>query len=175
MAEPKLTPRERAVVVAFADRRGPTAAARRYGVPLGSVKAWQARARARERSAQAWAAAAAEARPAELPEPDPGEAELARRMAAGFCLRCGGQGTVIIPEVRRGSLVLRRARRLVCPNCGGVPRHVEVVEHHPAVWVQGLATAGDAGLGWSPSEWVRIRAGEVNPDGQRITGRPDAS
>ena len=31
------------------------------------------------------------------------------------------------------------------------------------------------GLGWQADEWARIRAGDLHPDGRRITGRPDAS
>jgi hypothetical protein len=171
MAEPTLTPAQRAQVVAFAHRHGPTQAARRYGVPLGSVKTWQARARARERSAQAWAAAAAEARPAELPDPDPTETTIAERMAAGSCLRCGGQGVVTIPAVIRGSLVLSSARRMRCPNCGGVPRRIQVNELPAGAWAEGMRVAGDAGLGWNEREWRMIRGGQPNPDGYRWTGR----
>ena len=74
----------------------------------------------------------------------------------------------------RGSLTVRKARRIPCPTCGGVVRHLEVVELPRREWVEGMRVAGDLGLGWQADEWARIRAGNVNPDGQRFTGRPDA-
>jgi hypothetical protein len=89
-------------------------------------------------------------------------------------VRCGGGGLVRIPEVRRGSLLIRRARTIECPDCGGPVRHLEVVEHGRDSWMEGQRTAADAGFGWSGAEWARIRAGELDPDGMRFTGRPDA-
>ena len=173
-----MTPGQRHQVVDFANRHGVTAAARRFGVPKGTVASWQHRARALERRRQAQAEAdreLAQARARELvAKPDPDEAELARRMREGRCLRCGGVGRVAIPAVTRGSLILRRARRMACPDCGGVPRIVQVVEHPREDWTQAQAVAGDLGAGWSPSEWARIRAGDVDPDGYRYSGRPDA-
>jgi hypothetical protein len=91
-------------------------------------------------------------------DPDPAESTIAERMAAGSCLRCGGAGHVHIPEVRRGSLLIRRARRIGCPDCGGPARRVQVVEHPRESWAEAQRLAGD-----------------VDPDGRRITGRPDAS
>ena len=176
MAEATLTPGQRAQVVAFANQHGPTRAARRFQVPLGSVKGWQVRARRREARRAAWAEAARGA-PGSPPvaEPDTSEDIIRERMAAGVCLRCGGAGRVVIPPVRRGSVLIRRARRIGCPDCGGPVRHIQVVEHPPEAWTEAQAAAGDAGLGWSPDEWARIRAGEPDPDGRRMTGRPDAS
>jgi hypothetical protein len=175
MAERTVTVAQRAQVVAFANRHGPLAAARWFGLPKGTVGAWQYRARARERrrrQAQAEIDRERAQEPAATPEVS--EAELARRMAAGLCLRCAGAGRMIVPPVLRGPLVIRPARHLTCPDCGGPVRHLEVVEQPRDAWVQGMATAGDLGAGWSPDEWARIRAGELDPDGYRITGRPDA-
>jgi hypothetical protein len=176
VAERTLTPSQRDQVIAFANRHGPKAAARRFGLPLGTVGSWQYRARARERR-QAQATAdrerAQELARQPVADSDPDEATILRRMVAGQCLRCGGAGRVTIPAVVRGSLTIRPARRIVCPNCGGPPRHLEVVEHPREDWRQGQATAGDLGAGWQPDEWARIRAGDVDPDGRRFTGRPD--
>jgi hypothetical protein len=162
---------DRAQVLAWAERHGGAAAARRFGVPVGTVYAWRSRARRRAAGAAADAERARQA-PA-LAEPDPAEATIAERMAAGSCLRCGGAGIVGVPAVRRGSLIIRRARRIGCPDCGGPLRHVQVVEHPPADWTAAQAAAGDLGMGWQPDEWRLIRAGEPNPDGRRFTGRPD--
>jgi hypothetical protein len=177
MPERTLTPAQRDQVVAFADAHGPKAAARRFGLPMGTIGSWQYRARARERRRQAKAEAdrerAQELARQPVADPDADEATILRRMERGQCLRCGGLGRVAIPAVTRGSLVLRPARRIVCPNCGGPIRHLEVVEHGRDAWREAQAAAGDLGLGWSPDEWGLIRAGEVDPDGRRITGRPD--
>jgi hypothetical protein len=174
MAE-RLTPAQRVQVVAFANAHGPTRAARRFQVPLGSVKAWQVRAKVRAAKARAWAEAARQDQPQPVADLDPAEDVIRQRMAAGSCLRCGGAGRVLVPAVRRGSLTIQRARRIGCPDCGGPVRHVQVVEHPREAWTEAQAAAGDAGLGWSPDEWARIRAGEPDPDGRRMTGRPDAS
>jgi DNA-directed RNA polymerase subunit RPC12/RpoP len=147
MAEPTLTPAQRAAVVAFANRHGPTLAARRFHVPVGSVKAWQVRARVRAAKARAWQEAAAQARPEPIvADTDPAEATIAQRMAGGVCLRCGGAGRVHIPEVRRGSLLIRRARKVRCPDCGG-PVRIQVTEWPKAEWTEAMALAGDAGFG----------------------------
>jgi hypothetical protein len=176
MVAERLSPAHRAQVVAFANIHGPRAAARRFWVPEGSVKGWQARARARAAKAQAWAEAARQARPEPVvADPDPAESTIADRMAAGSCLRCGGAGIVQVSAVTRGSLTVRRARRLPCPSCGGPVRRIQVTEWPRREWTEAQAAAGDAGFGWSPDEWARIRAGELDPDGRRITGRPDAS
>jgi hypothetical protein len=183
-----MTPGERQRVVDYALVHGPLAASRRFGVPLGSAKGWLYRHRQRQANHARWLEQArqgeAEARvsgelPAEVQDrpavadPNPTEAELAYRMAHGICLRCGGVGIVGIPAVMRGSLVLRRARRMRCPDCGGVPRVVQVVEHGRDTWVQGMALAAELGAGWSPEQWAMIRRGEVDPDGYRISGTPD--
>jgi hypothetical protein len=99
---------------------------------------------------------------------------MAERYAKRLCLHCGGEGTVNVPATTRGSLTIRKARRLPCPTCGGVVRHLEVTEWPRREWAEGLRVAGDAGLGWSGAEWERIQSGDVNPDGMRYTGRGDA-
>jgi transposase-like protein len=158
---------DRAEVMAFADRHGNRAAAEKYGVPSGTVRSWRSRARKRA------------ARDGTAP-PTPAERWLAeaQRVAERYiqrqCLQCGDDGTVNVPAVTRGSLLIRKARRIPCPSCGGPVRRIEVTEWPKREWTQAMAAAGDAGLGWSADEWARIRAGDVNPDGMRFTGRPDA-
>jgi hypothetical protein len=178
VAERTLTPGQRHQVVTFAEHHGPTQAAQRFRLPVGTVKAWQARARALERRREARAAADRELpdarRLASDPDPDPDESTILRRMVTGQCLRCGGSGRVRVPAVTRGSLTIRPSRVIACPDCGGPVRHLEVVEHPRADWTEGQRVAGDLGAGWSPALWARIRAGEVDPDGYRITGRSDA-
>jgi hypothetical protein len=49
-----------------------------------------------------------------------------------------------------------------------------VVEHGRDSWLEGQRVAGDAGFDWSGDEWAQIRSGQPNPNGRRITGRPDA-
>jgi hypothetical protein len=178
MAEPKrLTPAERARVVSFAIAHGPREAARKFGVPLGTVKVWQHRAKRPPRRRPA------RPRPA-APTPEPTSSaaqqfdEQVRRLAAwaaGGCIRCAGDGTVDVSAVYRGTLLIRAGKRISCPECGGRVRHLQVTEWPRREWVEGIRVAGDAGFGWSGDEWARIRAGEPNPDGRRITGRPDAS
>jgi transposase-like protein len=156
---------DRDVILAWAERHGGAAAARRFGVPVGTVYAWRSRFR---RRAARTAADAERARQAPvLAEPDPAEATIAERMAAGSCLRCGGAGRVAIPEVRRGSLLIRRAQRLPCPDCGGPRRIVQVVEHPRESWTEAQQLAGDLGAGWTPEQWGRVRAG-LDPDGYRF-------
>jgi hypothetical protein len=75
---------------------------------------------------------------------------------------------VDIPAVTRGGLVIRRARRLPCPECGGRVRHLEVVELPRAEWFEGLKTAGDLGAGWRPDQWGEVLAGG-DPDGYRFS------
>jgi DNA-directed RNA polymerase subunit RPC12/RpoP len=171
MAEAILAPGQRAMVVDFAMRHGPTAAARRFRVPVGTVKTWQDRHRKRQARLNAWQQAARDATPVpEAAEADATVEVIAARMAAGQCLRCGGAGRVEVPAKRHGSLLIRRGRRIPCPDCG-TRRIVQVVEHPRAEWTEAQRVAGDAGLGWSGDEWERIRAGDVNPDGMRFTGR----
>jgi hypothetical protein len=168
---------DRAQVLAWAERHGSAAASRRFGVPVGTIYAWRSRERRRQarRAADAERARQLAQQAPAVAEPDPGEQVLAERMAAGSCLRCGGAGRVQAPAVTRGTLTIRRARRIPCPDCGGPRRVVQVVEHPRDSWRQAQAAAGDLGLGWQPDEWGLIRAGELDPDGRRITGRPDAS
>jgi hypothetical protein len=136
-------------------------------MPAGTVRSW--RSRARKRAARV---GRADPTPAERFEAE--ARRLAERFLRGVCLGCGGSGTVDVPPVRRGSLLLRRARRIVCPDCGGVPLRIQVNELPRREWAEGMRVAGDAGLGWSGREWERIRAGEMDPDGMRFTGRGDA-
>jgi hypothetical protein len=44
-----------------------------------------------------------------------------------------------------------------------VPFIVQVSELPRAEWVEGLAVAGDMGLGWNGREWAMIRAAEAHP------------
>jgi hypothetical protein len=164
----------RAVVLAFAQRHGAKQAAERFGVPAGTIRSWRSRERRRAARVQADRERAGVPAPAVAQDEDEARRLLAWALA-GTCLRCGGGGLVRVPEVRRGSLLIRRARTIECPDCGGPIRHLEVVEHDRDAWREGQRVAGDLGLGWSPDEWRLIRAGEPNPDGQRITGKPDAS
>jgi hypothetical protein len=157
---------DRAEVLAYADRHGAKAAGLYYGLPAGTVRSWRSRARARAARQQP-----GESSPAEQ------WLEHARQIVAwasrGACLQCGGAGTVRVPEARRGGLVIQKARTIVCPTCGGPPRRIQVNELPPREWAEGMRVAGDAGLGWQADEWALIRAGEPNPDGRRLTGRPD--
>jgi hypothetical protein len=159
---------DRADVLRYADAHGAKAAGEHFHISAGTVRSWRSRARKRA------------ARDGTAP-PSPAERWLAEaqrvaeRYAKRLCLQCGGEGTVNVPAVTRGSLTVRKPRRLPCPTCGGRPRHIEVVELPRREWAEGLRVAGDAGLGWHADEWARIRAGDVNPDGMRFTGRPDAS
>ena len=172
MAE-RLSVADRARVVGFANAHGPRAAARRFGVPLGTVKGWQHRARHRPARPQPRPAAPAPTHDGRTPaERFEAEAKrLAERYLQGACLGCGGSGQVDVSAVHRGSLLIRKARRVPCPTCGGRPRHIEVVELPRREWAEGLRVASDLGLGWSGAEWSRIQAGDVNPDGMRFTGR----
>jgi hypothetical protein len=70
---------------------------------------------------------------------------------------------VDLAPVNRGSLLVRPGRRIPCPTCGGVPFIVQVSELPRAEWVEGLAVAGDMGLGWNGREWAMIRAAEAHP------------
>jgi hypothetical protein len=156
----------RSEVTAYAAIHGAKAASERYGTPAGTIRSWQSRARAR-------------ARRAGIPTDTPVERWLAEarqtaeRYLKGLCLQCGGAGTVELPPVTRGSLLVRPGRRIPCPTCGGRVRRIQVTEWPKREWTQAMARAGDAGLGWQPDEWARIRAGELNPDGRRFTGRGD--
>lgn len=148
MAEARLSPSARARVVAFANLHGPRAAARRFGVKLGTVKGWQHRARHRPPRPRP-----AKPKQAEPAVPSPAEAWLAeaRRLvewaAKGACLQCGGAGSIRVPAATRGELVIRRAMTIPCPTCGGPPRHIQVTEWPRDAWVAGLAVAGDLGFG----------------------------
>jgi hypothetical protein len=154
-------------VMDYAERHGAKAAGERYGVPAGTVRSWRSRARKRA------------ARDGTAP-PTPAERwlaeahQLAERYAKRLCLQCGGEGVVNVPAVTRGGLTIRKARRIPCPSCGGPVRRIQVTEWPRREWTEAMAAAGDLGLGWSGDEWARIRAGEVDPDGMRFTGRPDA-
>lgn len=165
----------RAEVLAYADRHGAKAAAERYGLPAGTVRSW--RSRARRRAAQQ--AADQERDGTRVTSTAPAEVyeDEARRILAwalaGACVRCGGAGLVRLPAVTRGSLTIRQAQTIPCPDCG-IRRIVQVVEHPRESWTEGQRVAGDLGLGWSPDEWALIRAGALDPDGRRFTGRPDA-
>jgi hypothetical protein len=173
MAGERLTPAERARVVGFANAHGPRAAARKFGVKLATVKTWQHRARHRPARPAPRPAAPAPTHDGRTPaERFEAEAKrLAERYLQGACLGCGGDGVVVVPAVTRGSLTIRKARRVPCPTCGGRVRHIEVVELPRREWFEGLRVASDLGLGWSGAEWSRIQNGEPDPDGQRFTGR----
>ena len=156
---------DRSQVLSYAADHGAKAAGERYGVPAGTVRSWRSRARKR---------ALRDGTPPPPPTPaERFEAEakrLADRYLRGVCVHCGGEGVVKVPAVTRGSLTIRRARRLPCPTCGGVVRRLEVTEIPRRDWAEGLRVAGDFGFGWNGREWSMIRAGEVNPDGYQWTG-----
>jgi hypothetical protein len=101
-------PGRREQVVRFATQHGPRAAARHFGVKLGTVKGWQGRARKRQQTTAAQRHAAAVAR-------------LVEWAAAGACLRCGGAGYLSLPHPAR-----RYAYRVVCPDCGRPRRALAV-------------------------------------------------
>jgi hypothetical protein len=155
---------DRSEVLAYAERHGAKQAAERFGLPAGTIRSWRHRAKRRAASQQ----------PA---QPTPAEAwlEHARQVvewaSKGACLGCGGAGSVKVPPVRHGGLLVRSGRRIPCPDCGGVPRRIQVNELPRAEWVEGLRVAGDMGLGWNEEEWAMIRAGNPHPDGYRFTGR----
>ena len=176
---------DRAEVLAYAAQHGPAKAAAKFHIKVGTIWSWRTRERRRARLATARQAQADRARaeaqaegldPSLGPGPVPPaqsdlerEAQLADWVARGACLQCGGAGLVRVPPTTRGSMVIRRGRTIPCPTCGGRQVHIEVVEHPPAAWAEGLAAAGDIGLGWTGEDWARIGAGEPNPDGQRFT------
>jgi hypothetical protein len=157
----------RSEVLDYADAHGAKTAGEHFGIPAGTIRSWRSRARARA------------ARDGTAP-PTPAERwlaearQLAERYAKRLCLQCGGAGTVDVPATTRSGLTIRPARRLPCPSCGGPVRRIQVTEWPRREWTEAQAAAGDAGFGWSGDEWARIRAGELDPDGRRITGRPDA-
>jgi hypothetical protein len=156
-------------VLAFAATHGAKAAGEHYGIPAGTIRSW--RSRAKQRAARDGT---------DPPPPTPAERwlaearQLAERYAKGLCLHCGDAGTVDLSLVTRGGLLVRPGRRIPCPTCGGHLRRITVTEWPRREWTEAMARAGDLGLGWQPDEWARIRAGELDPDGRRITGRPDA-
>jgi transposase-like protein len=86
----------RSDVLAFAERHGAKAASERYGVPSGTIRSWRSRARKRA------------ARDGTTP-PSPAERwlaearQLAERYAKRLCLQCGGEGTVGMPAITRGT------------------------------------------------------------------------
>jgi hypothetical protein len=167
----------RAQVLAYAQRHGPKAAAAKFHIPVGTIWSW--RARERRRAAQQQVdqerAAVAHTIPSPVPGPSPAQeftdraAELADRYRRGACLGCGGAGLVRIPPVTRGGLLIRRARTIPCPTCGGVPVRIQVNELPRAEWAEGMARAGDMGVGWTPEEWAERQAGNPNPRGWRWT------
>ena len=150
----------RGEVLDYADRHGAKQAADHFGIPAGTIRSW--RSRAHKRAARDGTAP---------PTPAAQWMEGARRIlewaAKGACLQCGGAGSVDVPAVRRGSLLIRKARRIPCPTCGGRPRHIQVNELPPAQWAEGMRVAGDLGAGWTAEQWGRVRAGE-DPDGYRF-------
>jgi hypothetical protein len=149
----------RSEVMAYADRHGAKAAGDHFHIPAGTIRSWRSRSRKRETAppspAERWLAEAQ---------------RIAERYLNRRCLQCDDEGVISVPATTRGALTIRRARRLVCPTCGGRPRHIEVVTHPRGAWLEGLAAAGDAGFGWNGREWSMIRSGEVNPSGFRWTG-----
>jgi hypothetical protein len=155
-------------VLAYASQHGDQAASDRYGTPKGTIWSWRSRARKR-----------AAALGTDPPPPTPADRwqaearQTADRYLRRVCLRCEGSHRVRLPEVRRGSLVIRKARVIDCPDCGAPLRRITVTEWPQREWTEAMARAGDAGLGWSGAEWARIRSGEPDPDGQRFTGRGD--
>jgi hypothetical protein len=158
-----------AEILAFAAEHSPKAASAHYGVKVGTIWSWRSRAKQR-----------AALHGTDPPPPTPAERWLAEakqtaeRYLRRVCLRCEGSGLVHLAPVRRGTLVIRVARTIPCPDCGAPTRRIQVTEWPRAEWNAAMARAGDAGFGWSASEWRLIRQGEVDPDGRRITGRPDA-
>lgn len=166
---------DRVVVLAYAARHGPKAAAQRFGVPVGTIWSWRSRARrqAARQQADRERATGAPAPPPSAQYEDATRRILAWALAAS-CLRCGGAGLVRLPEVRRGSLLVRRPRTIPCPDCGAPVRRIQVTEWPRREWTEAQRVAGDLGLGWNGAEWAHIRAGQLDPDGRRITGRPDA-
>jgi transposase-like protein len=167
------TPAERAQVVSFALAHGPRAAARRFGVPLGTVKGWTHRHKhpPRRRPPRRPPVPAAPVPTAATTSTEVFD-EQARRLAAwaaGGCLTCANDGTITVPATYRGSLLIRAAKTIPCPTCGGRPIRIQVNELPRGEWAAGMARAGDLGIGWSPESWARIRAGEVHPDGRRFT------
>ena len=156
-------------VLEYAATHGAKAAGLHFGIPAGTIRSW--RSRARKRSVR-------DGTPPPPPTPAEKWAAEALRVAERFlkrvCLGCGGSGQVDVPAVHRGSLLIRRGRRVPCPDCGGPVRRIEVTEWPKRKWAEGMRAAGDAGLGWSADEWALIRSGQVNPFGQRYTGRGDA-
>jgi hypothetical protein len=166
---------DRAQVLAYAERHGSKAAAERFGVPAATVRSW--RSRARRRAAQQAADRERAAERVQAPPPSPLEqfesraAQLAAWAECGACLHCGGLGTIHVPSVKRGPVVIRYGHDVPCPTCGGVPVRIQVNELPRAKWVEGMRQAGDMGIGWSAAEWAEIRAGNPNPRGYRWTHR----
>jgi transposase len=109
----------RELVVRFANAHGPRAAARHFGVKLGTVKGWQGRARQR----------AAQRQPSPAARFEQAARELLERALAGTCLRCGGSGHVTVNTRQRQAQVAgyQYARRLTCPDCGAPRRSTVVV------------------------------------------------
>jgi transposase len=114
----------RELVVRFADAHGPRAAARHFGVKLGTVKGWQGRARKR--------AKVHTGRQTPVARFEQAARELLERALAGTCLRCGGSGHVTVNTRERQAAVpavagYQYARRLTCPDCGAPRRSTVVV------------------------------------------------
>jgi hypothetical protein len=74
-----------------------------------------------------------------------------------------------MPAIQRGPVVIRYGRTIPCPTCGGRPVRIQVNELPRAEWAEGMARAGDMGIGWTAEEWEKIRAGNPNPNGWRWT------
>jgi transposase-like protein len=167
---------DRAQVLAYADRHGSKAAATRFGIPAATIRSWRSRARRRAAREQAnrerplGSASPATTGPrSPLAEFEDRAAQLAVWAAAGVCLHCGGAGEVRMPAIQRGPVVIRYGQTIPCPTCGGRPVRIQVNELPRAEWAEGMARAGDMGIGWTAEEWEKIRAGNLNPNGWRWT------
>jgi hypothetical protein len=146
-------------VTRFADAHGPRAAARHFGVPLGTVKGWQGRARQQQAKRDGLTPTERRQLAALL---------LVQWTERGVCYRCAGVGEITVPPVERAGLRIRGQRRLPCPTCGGGVRRGRVVEWPRREWEQQMVLAAELGAGWLPWEWERIRAGEHYPAGYRL-------
>jgi transposase-like protein len=164
---------DRAQVLAYADRHGSKAAAARFGIPAATIRSWRSRARRRASREAADRERAQKREERETPSPlaqfEDRAAQLAAWAAQGACLHCGGAGVIQVPTIQRGPVVIRWGRELPCPTCGGRPVRIQVNELPRDEWVDGMARAGDMGIGWRADEWAKIRAGNPNPNGWRWT------
>jgi hypothetical protein len=165
---------DRTQVLAYADRHGSKAAAARFGIPAATIRSWRSRARRRAAQAQADRERAQEhdatrVTSSPLQEFEDRAAQLAAWAARGACLHCGGVGTIRVPSIQRGPVVIRYGTELPCPTCGGTPLRIQVNELPRDEWMDGMARAGDMGIGWRADEWAERQAGNPNPKGWRWT------